>query len=94
MSLEPSFLADILEHPDDDTPRLVFADWLDDHGEADRAFPIDSLYLKRAIIDAGLLAGLHEVEPAAPRSLPHPRRRGAGPARGPWRAGIERVQVG
>jgi uncharacterized protein (TIGR02996 family) len=23
-------LADIIEHPDDDTPRLVYADWLDD----------------------------------------------------------------
>jgi uncharacterized protein (TIGR02996 family) len=33
-----AFLQDIIEHPDDDTPRLVFADWLDDHGnEAERA---------------------------------------------------------
>ncbi len=32
-----AFLADILEHPEDDTPRLVFADWLEDNGEADRA---------------------------------------------------------
>jgi uncharacterized protein (TIGR02996 family) len=37
MPLEDAFLADILEHPDDDAPRLVFADWLDDHGEAERA---------------------------------------------------------
>src|SRR6266536_1271010 len=37
MSLEDAFLADILEHPDDDTPRLVYADWLDDHGQAERA---------------------------------------------------------
>src|SRR5262245_16999021 len=22
----------VLEHPDDDTPRLVFADWLEEHG--------------------------------------------------------------
>lgn len=27
----------ILQHPDDDTPRLVFADYLDENGEADRA---------------------------------------------------------
>jgi uncharacterized protein (TIGR02996 family) len=27
----------IHEAPDDDTPRLVYADWLDDHGEGDRA---------------------------------------------------------
>ena len=27
----------VCQHPDDDTPRLVFADYLDDHGEHDRA---------------------------------------------------------
>ena len=32
-----AFLADICEHPEDDTPRLVFADWLDDHGDQARA---------------------------------------------------------
>jgi uncharacterized protein (TIGR02996 family) len=32
-----AILEDILEHPDDDAPRLVYADWLDDHGDADRA---------------------------------------------------------
>jgi uncharacterized protein (TIGR02996 family) len=32
-----AFLATILEHPDDDAPRLVYADWLDEHGEGDRA---------------------------------------------------------
>jgi uncharacterized protein (TIGR02996 family) len=35
--MEQAFLADILEHPDDDTPRLIYADWLDEHGDADRA---------------------------------------------------------
>jgi uncharacterized protein (TIGR02996 family) len=34
---EAGFLADIVDNPDDDTPRLVFADWLEDHGQADRA---------------------------------------------------------
>src|SRR5262249_58169856 len=37
MSLEDAFLADILEHADDDTPRLVYADWLDEHGQPERA---------------------------------------------------------
>jgi len=23
----------VLEHPDDDTPRLVYADWLEEHGD-------------------------------------------------------------
>jgi uncharacterized protein (TIGR02996 family) len=32
-----AFLAAIVAAPDDDTPRLVFADWLDEHGEHDRA---------------------------------------------------------
>ena len=27
----------VCENPDDDTPRLVFADWLDERGEAERA---------------------------------------------------------
>jgi uncharacterized protein (TIGR02996 family) len=32
-----AFLAAILAQPADDLPRLVFADWLDEHGDADRA---------------------------------------------------------
>jgi uncharacterized protein (TIGR02996 family) len=32
-----AFLADIREHPHDDAPRLIFADWLDEDGHADRA---------------------------------------------------------
>src|SRR5262249_37760559 len=33
-----TFIDAILETPDDDAPRLVYADWLDEHGgEADRA---------------------------------------------------------
>jgi uncharacterized protein (TIGR02996 family) len=40
MELRTAFLEAILEAPDDDTPRLIFADWLDEHGyesERDRA---------------------------------------------------------
>jgi uncharacterized protein (TIGR02996 family) len=32
-----AFLAAILAAPADDLPRLIFADWLDEHGDADRA---------------------------------------------------------
>lgn len=32
-----AFLRAILDRPDDDAPRLVYADWLDDRGDADRA---------------------------------------------------------
>jgi uncharacterized protein (TIGR02996 family) len=37
MTHDEAFLVDILEHPEDDTPRLVYADWLEDHGQEDRA---------------------------------------------------------
>lgn len=30
-------LAAILEHPEEDTPRLVYADWLEENGEGERA---------------------------------------------------------
>ena len=32
-----AFLSAIVAEPDDDTPRLVAADWLDEHGDPDRA---------------------------------------------------------
>lgn len=37
MTLEEAFLVDILEHPDEDLPRQVFADWLEEQGDPDRA---------------------------------------------------------
>lgn len=37
MSEEAGFLSAIVAEPDDDTHRLVFADWLDDHDQPDRA---------------------------------------------------------
>jgi uncharacterized protein (TIGR02996 family) len=37
MTHDDAFLADILEHPADDVPRLVYADWLTEAGEEDRA---------------------------------------------------------
>lgn len=36
MTLDDSFLQDIVAHPDDDAPRLVYADWLDEAGDAAR----------------------------------------------------------
>jgi uncharacterized protein (TIGR02996 family) len=32
-----AFIRAIQETPDDDAPRLIYADWLDDHGDSDRA---------------------------------------------------------
>src|SRR5262252_3159682 len=37
MDLAEGFLQDIIERPDDDVPRLVYADWLDEHGDPARA---------------------------------------------------------
>jgi uncharacterized protein (TIGR02996 family) len=34
---DKAFLQAICEAPEDDTPRLVYADWLDDHGQPERA---------------------------------------------------------
>lgn len=37
MTYEEAFIQAIRETPDDDTPRLIYADWLEEHGQADRA---------------------------------------------------------
>jgi uncharacterized protein (TIGR02996 family) len=38
MTHHDAFLQDIIAHPEDDAPRLIYADWLDEHGnEAERA---------------------------------------------------------
>src|SRR5262249_16680589 len=34
---EAGFLRTILDNPDDDTPRLAYADWLEEHGDSARA---------------------------------------------------------
>ncbi len=37
MSDDAALLAAILAHPDEDTPRLMYADWLQENGQPDRA---------------------------------------------------------
>ena len=37
MSAEQGLLSDICESPEDDTPRLVYADWLEEHDQPERA---------------------------------------------------------
>ena len=37
MSDRAALLAAICAHPDEDTPRLAYADWLDEHGDGERA---------------------------------------------------------
>jgi uncharacterized protein (TIGR02996 family) len=36
-SEEKGLLQTIIDTPHDDAPRLVYADWLDDHGQSERA---------------------------------------------------------
>lgn len=37
VSMQEAFLQDIIENPADDFPRMAFADWLQDHGQEERA---------------------------------------------------------
>ncbi len=37
MNERDALLHAVCDNPDDDVPRLVFADWLQEHGEEDRA---------------------------------------------------------
>lgn len=48
MNDEPALLRAILERPDDDLARMIYADWCDDNGQPERAkFIRDSLLLAR-----------------------------------------------
>jgi uncharacterized protein (TIGR02996 family) len=73
---EAAFLDAIVAEPDDDTHRLVFADWLDDHGDPTWASFI------RAQVE---LAKLDEGDPRYPALLAQARRCGmlTGPRRRP-----------
>lgn len=44
----PIFFRDIKEHPDDDTPRLIFADWLEEHG--DEASAARGVFLRSRVL--------------------------------------------
>jgi uncharacterized protein (TIGR02996 family) len=37
MNLRGSFLADVQANPGDDAPRLIYADWLEENGDPERA---------------------------------------------------------
>ncbi len=61
MSDADGLLQEILEHPDDDAPRLVYADWFDEHGDPDRAkfirLQIETARLRQ---EKAFRPGLHE----------------------------------
>jgi uncharacterized protein (TIGR02996 family) len=50
-SLERALLAAVIEHPDDDTPRLVYADWLEEHTEQTERAELIRLGVQRRKLD-------------------------------------------
>ena len=64
---EAGFLEAIVAEPHDDAHRLVFADWLDDHGESAHA---------AFIRDQVALARMDEADPRYPALLARSRRGG------------------
>jgi uncharacterized protein (TIGR02996 family) len=65
MNTRDALLAAILANPDEDTPRLMFADWLDEHGEPDRAefirVQIELARLREAEADLPYAFGRHHA---------------------------------
>jgi uncharacterized protein (TIGR02996 family) len=97
MSLQRAFLDAILDAPDDDAPRLIYADWLEDNGEPEQAeFIRAQIRLARLPPDAPGRAALAAREQALRQEH---GRRWAEPLRGldwGWRFGrgfIDAVQI-
>ena len=64
-------LADILRDPTDDFPRLVYADWLDDHGESEQAECIrECVTLRCAYVYADAVAKWPAIRRAIQDGLP------------------------
>jgi uncharacterized protein (TIGR02996 family) len=59
MDLARGFLDDIIANPEDDAPRLVFADWLSDQGQEDRA---EFIRVQVAIANGSATAEMKERE--------------------------------
>ena len=53
MSDGDALFAAILTHPAEDTPRLAYADWLDEHGDPDRAAACFQLQIEAARLPDG-----------------------------------------
>ncbi len=90
MSDETALLRAIAAHPDEDTPRLAYADWLDEHGRHPRAAFIrgqielarleaDSMHRRELAFHCRQLLEAHEqdwIEPAKLGSYDHDWSRG------------------
>lgn len=51
-----AFLEAILQDPDDDTPRLVYADWLEEQGDSASAARAEFIRVQHGLVGAGLPA--------------------------------------
>ena len=60
-----ALLRTVLDHPDDDTPRLVYADWLEEHGDPARA---EFIRLQCRIAERENGAAVPESDPDAARA--------------------------
>jgi uncharacterized protein (TIGR02996 family) len=68
MAEHPGFLQAVIEAPDDDAPRLIYADWLEDHGDPERAefIRLQCRPDPRRAGRAGALLGAHHPRWLAP----------------------------
>jgi uncharacterized protein (TIGR02996 family) len=87
MAEHPGFLQAVIEAPDDDAPRLIYADWLEDHGDPERAefIRLQCRPDPRRVRRAGTLLGVHHARWLAPLLELGLTERP--PAYVPWRAG-------
>jgi uncharacterized protein (TIGR02996 family) len=61
MTHADAFLQDILAHPDDDSPRLIFADWLEEQGDAESVARAEFIRVQCALA-AGQLPEQRQAE--------------------------------
>src|SRR5687768_10033871 len=78
--LDAAFLQDIVEHAGDDAPRLIYADWLEEHGDPDRAELIRLQCRRAQLADNDALAGPLAAQEAKLLSQHGQRWRAALPA--------------
>jgi len=78
-SEEAAFRATIIRDPDDDARRLVYADWLDDHGQSERA---EFIRLQIALAGESAVPNRRELEAREKKLLKRNRAEWNGDLRG------------
>ena len=69
MSDETALLAAIFSQPDEDTPRLAYADWLDENGDVDSHARAEYIRLQIEAFRGGLSGSPHAFHRHAPRAV-------------------------